>query len=231
MTPRLTVRPSRRALLAAAAGAFAAPACAGRLFDIAAADGSPLRNFAIDPALAPGRLAGLIEAGGARAGAPRLVEFFDYACGPCRRAAPELETLLARAPDLRLALAQHPVLGPGSVATANIALAARRLAGSDAAFRLHRALLQAPGPANAEKALMLAEGQGFARGALEREAAGEAVAEILAAHSLRAKNLSLPLTPSFVLAGFAFVGWPGVEPMLNFLAALKACGGLACPPR
>ena len=198
------------------------------MFDISAADGTPLRNFAIDPSLSPDSLDGLIETGG---GGPLLVEFFDYSCGPCRRAAPEIESLLARAPELRLGLAQHPVLGPGSIAAAKVALATQHLEGGDAAFRLHRALLQAPGPASAEKALALADAQGLNRAELEQAAASEAAAKTIAAHGQRARDLSLPQTPSFVLAGFAFVGWPGVQPLLAFLAALRNCGGLACPQR
>ncbi|WP_294537239.1 DsbA family protein [uncultured Rhodoblastus sp.] len=223
------IPPSRRVFLAAVAGLFVAPARAARLFDIYASDGTPLRNFAIDPALAPGRLAGLIETGGA--GRPLLVEFFDYACGPCRRAASEIEALLASAPELRLGLAQHPVLGPGSIATAKVALAAQNLAGGDSAWRLHRALLQAPGPASVEKALAIGAEQGLDGARLKQASASESVAEILAAHGRRAFDLSLPQTPSFVLEGFALAGWPGVEPMLHFIAALKNCGGLQCPPR
>ena len=71
-----------------------------------------------------------------------VMVFTDYACGACRKAAPELERAAARDGKVRLVYRDWPVLGPRSVRAARIALAVR----DDAAYhRLHNALMAAPG--------------------------------------------------------------------------------------
>ncbi|MBW0144529.1 DsbA family protein [Sphingomicrobium clamense] len=62
-----------------------------------------------------------------------LVEYYDYACGFCRQAKPDLERLLAEDPTLRVVYRELPVLGPASVAAARASLAASK-AGKFAEF-------------------------------------------------------------------------------------------------
>jgi protein-disulfide isomerase len=53
-----------------------------------------------------------------------LVEFFDYACGFCRRANPDVERLLKEDGRLKVVWRELPVLGPASEAAAVASLAA-----------------------------------------------------------------------------------------------------------
>lgn len=55
-----------------------------------------------------------------------VVEFFDYNCPYCRRAAPEVDALIAADPNIRLVYREWPILGDGSVYAARAALAARK---------------------------------------------------------------------------------------------------------
>ena len=55
-----------------------------------------------------------------------LVEYYDYACGFCRQAKPDLERLLKEDPTLRVVYRELPVLGPASVAAARASLAASK---------------------------------------------------------------------------------------------------------
>jgi thiol-disulfide isomerase/thioredoxin len=67
---------------------------------------------------------------GAWAGAPDgdvvLVEFFDYACGYCRAANPDVERLLREDPRLKVVWREYPVLGPDSEQAAIDSLAAAK---------------------------------------------------------------------------------------------------------
>ena len=54
-----------------------------------------------------------------------FVEFFDYNCGYCKRAMSDMLTLLKDDPKLKVVLKEFPVLGPGSVEAAQVAVAAR----------------------------------------------------------------------------------------------------------
>ncbi len=53
-----------------------------------------------------------------------VVEFFDYNCAFCKRALPDMLTLLKTDPNLKFVLKEFPVLGPGSVEAAHVAVAA-----------------------------------------------------------------------------------------------------------
>jgi protein-disulfide isomerase len=66
--------------------------------------------------------------GGAWAGAEDgdvvLVEFFDYACGYCRKSNADVDRLIREDPKLKVVWREWPVLGPDSEAAARASLAA-----------------------------------------------------------------------------------------------------------
>lgn len=61
---------------------------------------------------------------GAEKGDVTLVEFFDYACGFCRRSNPDIERLLKEDKKLKVVWRELPVLGPDSEAASQVSLAA-----------------------------------------------------------------------------------------------------------
>lgn len=63
---------------------------------------------------------------GAEQGDVVLVEFFDYACGFCRKSNADVERLLEEDPKLKVVWRELPVLGPDSQAAAVASLAAAR---------------------------------------------------------------------------------------------------------
>lgn len=65
-----------------------------------------------------------------------LVEFFDYACGYCRASLPDVDRLLKDDPKLKIVYREMPVLGPDSMAAAELSLRVAKK-GKYAAF--HRA--------------------------------------------------------------------------------------------
>ncbi len=220
---------NRRALLhAALAGALLAPARlrAESAPALLADDGSPIRNF---PAPDPVRLAalpGLLARGPAGATAT-LVEYFDYNCGYCRQASPGLDRMLRDDGALRVVFVHNPVLGPGSVRAAQIVAAVQALHGVDAAYDLHRRLLETPGRATGESALALVRAKGLDAAPVESAAFGPAAESVRAQQGFAAAN-GLRFTPTFALAGRAFIGWPGVESMRRFVVAARRCGAIQC---
>ncbi len=66
--------------------------------------------------------------GGAWAGAEKgdvvLVEFFDYACGFCRKSNADVDRLLKEDPKLKVVWREYPVLGQSSLDAAQVSLAA-----------------------------------------------------------------------------------------------------------
>jgi protein-disulfide isomerase len=76
-----------------------------------------------------------------------IVVFFDYNCGYCRKSLPELRTLIAKDPSLRIIYKEFPILGPQSLVAATAALAAGRQ-GQYEAFS--RALFEVNGAGDVE---------------------------------------------------------------------------------
>jgi protein-disulfide isomerase len=62
---------------------------------------------------------------GNKEGDVTFVEFFDYNCGYCKRAMADMLELMKADPKLKVVLKEFPVLGPGSVEAAQVAVAVR----------------------------------------------------------------------------------------------------------
>ena len=82
-----------------------------------------------------------------------VVEFFDYNCPYCRRAATEIAKLVASDPNVKVVFQEFPNLGPDSDAVSHIAVAASR---QGKYYTLHRALLDIKGPSSEARALDIA---------------------------------------------------------------------------
>ena len=77
-----------------------------------------------------------------------VVEFFDYNCGYCRRALPDVVKLTNNDSKVRLVLKELPIFGDDSEAAAKIALAADK---QGKYFEMHQKLFTESGKANKEK--------------------------------------------------------------------------------
>jgi protein-disulfide isomerase len=131
-----------------------------------------------------------------------LVEFFDYACGYCRRSNADVDRLLREDPRLKVVWREWPVLGPDSEAAARASLAAAR-AGRFKPF--HDRLYAAGRPTP--------DALGKARAAVGLGAdlpAAEADRELGRNFQL-ARNLEATGTPTFVVGDRIFQGAVGYE--------------------
>src|ERR1700733_7115784 len=82
-------------------------------------------------------------------GSQTMVEFFDYNCGFCKPALPDMMSPPKPAPDLKFVLKEFPVLGPGSVEAAHVAVAARMQDPTGKKYiEFHQKLLGGRGPAD-----------------------------------------------------------------------------------
>ena len=80
--------------------------------------------------------------GGNLDGDVTLVEFIDYRCGYCRRAAPEVKNLIKNDNGIRLVIKEFPILGDESVLMSRFAISALQNAGPDAYLKAHDALIE-----------------------------------------------------------------------------------------
>ena len=91
-----------------------------------------------------------------------FVEFFDYNCGYCKRAMADMLDLMKADPKLKVVLKEFPVLGPGSVEAAQVAVAARMQDPSGKKYLdFHQKLLGGRGQADKAHAMAAAKDAGF----------------------------------------------------------------------
>lgn len=155
-----------------------------------------------------------------------LVEFFDYNCAYCRRAHADMEQLIKDDPNLRVVLKEFPILGDGSVAAAQIAVAVLMTAPEKYAD-FHNALITEKGQVDGDKALAVAADLGLDPETLKAKAnSDEAKANINEVRDL-AEKLDLTGTPSYATKLKVVVGAVGLDNLKAEIKAARACPDVA----
>jgi protein-disulfide isomerase len=158
-----------------------------------------------------------------------LVEFFDFNCGYCKRALADVRELVKRDPKLRVVLKDFPVLGPGSVEAARVALAAKRqLAGPAKQFEFHAKLMELRGPVNGERALGIARDMGLDLARIQKEIQSEDIGAALQENASLGDKLGLTGTPAFVVGEEIIPGAVGLEPLRQAVDNTRRCGKATC---
>src|SRR3954453_4133802 len=113
---------------------------------------------------------------GNKDGDVNFVEFFDYNCGYCKRAMADMLDLMKSDPKLKVVLKEFPVLGPGSVEAARVAIAARMQDKTGKKYLdFHQKLLMGRGQADKARALAVAKETGFDMARIERDMTSDEV--------------------------------------------------------
>lgn len=137
---------------------------------------------------------------GNQSGDVTLVEFFDYNCGFCKRALPDMLKLLKEDPKLKIVLKEYPILGPGSAEAARVAIAVRMQdPGGQKYLAFHQTLLGARGVANEKSALAAAQEAGLDMARLGRDMASDEVKESLAESVRLAQAIGIRGTPGYLI--------------------------------
>lgn len=157
-----------------------------------------------------------------------MVEFFDYNCGYCKRALEDLHGMIEADPNLRIVLKDFPVLGPGSLEAAQIALAAQKQLSVEDAGQFHIRLMETRGQVNGERALSLAREMGLDIARLEADAESPAVRETLATNYQLADDLGLTGTPAWVIGDQVVSGAVGRERLGAAVQNVRRCGTVVC---
>jgi protein-disulfide isomerase len=136
-----------------------------------------------------------------------IVEFFDYNCPYCKRAAGDVKALLAAEDDVRVVYREWPILGEGSVLASRAALAARN---QGKYAEMHWGLMEMRGRAEEASIFALARSIGLDVDQLRADMQSDEVNSHIAASDQLAQNLGFTGTPAFVI-GDALV--PGAIPL------------------
>ncbi len=151
-----------------------------------------------------------------------MVEFFDYNCAFCKRALPDMLSLLKTDPNLKFVLKEFPVLGEGSVAAAHVAVAARMQDSTGKRYmQFHQKLLGGRGPADMARALAVAKEVGFDMPRIEKDMNSGEVKTTIDEDMKLADELGVSGTPSYVVGDELVVGAVGLDELKQKIAALR----------
>nr|WP_245416874.1 DsbA family protein [Undibacter mobilis] len=156
-----------------------------------------------------------------------LVEFFDYNCGYCKRAMEDMMALL-KDPNLKVVLKEFPVLGPGSVEAAQVAVAMRMQDPTGKKYLdFHQKLLGGRGQADKSHAMAAAKAAGADMARLEKDIASQEVRDTLQESFKLAEALGMNGTPSYVIGSDVVIGAVGL-PALQEKVNNARCGKATC---
>jgi protein-disulfide isomerase len=140
-----------------------------------------------------------------------MVEFFDYNCGYCKRALADMLELMKGDPKLRIVLKEFPVLGPGSVEAAQVAVAVRMQDKSGKKYLdFHQKLLTGRGQVDKARALAAAKEVGLDVARLEKDLQSPEVKATLEESVKLAEALNISGTPSYVIGDSVVPGAVGI---------------------
>lgn len=157
-----------------------------------------------------------------------FVEFFDYNCGYCKRAMGDMLDLIKFDPNLRVTLKEFPVLGPGSVEAARVAIAVHMQDPSGKKYlAFHQKLLGGHGQADKARALAAAKEVGVDMARLEKDLTSPQINETLKENFKIAEDMGLTGTPSYVIGKDVVVGAVGLSDLTKKVAVAR-CGKESC---
>ena len=147
-----------------------------------------------------------------------VVEFLDYRCGYCRRAAEEVEQLIASDGNIRFIVKEFPILGEASVLSSRFALAVREVAGDDAYKAAHDALIALNSDMSEPVMRRLAESLGVDADAVLAEMDSEEITQVITDTRALAQKLSINGTPTFVMGDELVRGYVPLDAMQQIVA-------------
>jgi protein-disulfide isomerase len=153
-----------------------------------------------------------------------IVEFFDYNCGYCRRALPDILALMEKDKNVRTIFIEYPILSNDSLSVARVAVAAAR---QGKYFEVHRALMTG-GPAKEETALKAAEKLGLDMAKLRADMQSPDTAHLLAKLAQMGRELFIDGTPSFLIGDELYPGAAEAEQLQEMVRKVRESGCKAC---
>ncbi|MEA2882437.1 MAG: hypothetical protein QOH32_1693 [Bradyrhizobium sp.] len=157
-----------------------------------------------------------------------FVEFFDYNCGYCKRAMTDMLELMKSDPKLKVVLKEFPVLGPGSVEAAQVAVAVRMQDPTGKKYLdFHQKLLGGRGQADKARAIAAAKDAGVDIAKLEKDLTSPEIRATLEENYKLAEAMGMNGTPSYVIGKQVVVGAVGVDTLREKIGVAR-CGKATC---
>lgn len=146
-----------------------------------------------------------------------VVEFYDYNCGYCKRAMPDMKALIKADPNVRFVLKEFPILGPDSMRTHIVAQAFKKLM-PEKYPELHDILMQEPKSSTEESTIKAARSLGADEAKLrELMKSKEVVTSFQNAYTI-GQALNISGTPSYIIGNQLVPGAVGAQTLIEKIA-------------
>lgn len=156
-----------------------------------------------------------------------VVEFFDYNCGFCKRAFPDMVRLMEEDSNLRIVMKEFPVLGQGSVEAAQVSLAVLQT-DPEKYLDFHATMISHRGQATKAIALDVAEQIGMNRADIAKIVESSEINVPIEEVYALANGLGLTGTPSYIVGDEVVMGAVGYEALRDKIKAYRQCGSTTC---
>ena len=223
----------RRLVFALLLALLAAPAFAAQFgpaqFPIRADDGDQMTNFALPGDLAAEltKLSGQVAVGNLK-GDVTLMQLYDLNCPFCREAAADVDALVKSDKKLKLVFVPYAVLSIQSVQGALIEIGASKVATAEQYLDFHRRIYANRGTLDGAKTLQAAKDAGLDAQKVAALGNTEESLNVLRATAEFGTKAKLVATPAYAINGVVILGHPGLKSLQKIVAAVRACGKVAC---
>jgi protein-disulfide isomerase len=159
----------------------------------------------------------------------KIVEFYDYNCGYCKKAFADLQILLEADKNVQITFVEMPILGESSLEAAKWAEAAIK---QDKFFDFHSALMKFSGQKTEESMKALAEAAGLDVAALTEAAKDPAIIDRIQKNISVANDIGIRGTPGFVVNGKiyrGYLGYDGLKAVIDEIRLSNAPAPAATP--
>ena len=150
-----------------------------------------------------------------------VVEFMDYRCGYCKKAHPEVESLLSADGNIRFIVKEFPILGEQSILGSQFAIAAHLVAGDDAYKAVHDTLMSYNGEITAESLSRLADSLDLDGAAILAKLDDPEVVRRISENRALGKALDISGTPTFVVQNQMVRGYVPAEQLQKMVDQLR----------
>lgn len=135
-----------------------------------------------------------------------VVEFFDFNCGYCKKALPDIQKIAKENDDVRFVFQEMPILGPTSKTSSNWALAAHK---QGKYFEFHAALMKHRGQKDEASLSKISKEIGLDVGKMKSDAADTQTALDIKKSMDAAKAIGINGTPAFIVNNKLYRGYLG----------------------
>lgn len=156
-----------------------------------------------------------------------VVEFFDYNCGYCRHALPDMEAMLKNDKNIRFVLKEFPILGPDSIAAHQVSDAFRQLSPENYGAYF-RGILGGEGRATQQSAIDEAASFGVSEADLRKVMKASPNDANVQKTYLLAQKLAITGTPAYIIGDEVISGAVGADVLQAKVANVRACGKTTC---